>query len=99
MEFVRSEGLPIHIKSWCRDVEESAMAQAENLARHPALRRHVALMPDCHCGIGMPVCLCNGAGLGAVRCSMCPVFIWKQSLESLCLPAGSDRGHWCNTSN
>ena len=55
MEFVKSEGLPIHIKSWCRDIEESAMFQAENLARHPALRHHVALMPDCHCGIGMPI--------------------------------------------
>ena len=55
MEFVRSEGLPIHIKSWCREVEPSAMAQAENLARHPALRHHVALMPDCHCGIAMPI--------------------------------------------
>ena len=55
MEFVRSEGLPIHIKSWCREIEPSAMAQAENLARHPALRHHVALMPDCHCGIGMPI--------------------------------------------
>ena len=55
MEFVKSEGLPIHIKSWCRDIEESAMAQAENLARHPALRHHVALMPDCHYGIGMPI--------------------------------------------
>ncbi|MBQ9786822.1 MAG: RtcB family protein, partial [Lentisphaeria bacterium] len=40
---------------WCRDIEDTAMAQAENLARHPALRHHVALMPDCHCGIGMPI--------------------------------------------
>ena len=55
MEFVKSEGLPIHIKSWCRDIEDTAMAQAENLARHPALRHHVALMPDCHCGVGMPI--------------------------------------------
>lgn len=55
MEFVKDEGLPIHIKSWCADVEPTAMAQAENLARHPALRHHVALMPDCHCGIGMPI--------------------------------------------
>ena len=55
MEFVKSENLPIHIKSWCRDIEDTAMAQAENLARHPALRHHVALMPDCHCGIGMPI--------------------------------------------
>ena len=55
MEFVKSDGLPIHIKSWCRDIEDTAMAQAENLARHPALRHHVALMPDCHYGIGMPI--------------------------------------------
>ena len=55
MEFVKNDGLPIHIKSWCRDIETVAMAQAENLARHPALRHHVALMPDCHCGIGMPI--------------------------------------------
>ncbi|MBQ9775306.1 MAG: RtcB family protein [Lentisphaeria bacterium] len=55
MEFVKSDGLPIHIKSWCRDIEDTAMAQAENLARHVALRHHVALMPDCHCGIGMPI--------------------------------------------
>ena len=55
MEFVKSDGLPLHIKSWCRNIEESAMVQAENLARHPALRHHVALMPDCHCGIGMPI--------------------------------------------
>ena len=55
MEFVKSENLPIHIKSWCRDIEDSAMVQAEHLARHPALRHHVALMPDCHCGIGMPI--------------------------------------------
>ena len=55
MEFVKDEGLPIHIKSWCADVEPTAMAQAENLARHPVLRHFVALMPDCHCGIGMPI--------------------------------------------
>lgn len=55
MEFIKSDGLPIHIKSWCRDIEDTAMAQAENLARHPALRHHVALMPDCHFGIGMPI--------------------------------------------
>ena len=55
MEFAKSEGLRIHIKSWCRNIEDTAMAQAENLACHPALRHHVALMPDCHCGIGMPI--------------------------------------------
>ncbi|MGI5923255.1 MAG: RtcB family protein [Lentisphaeria bacterium] len=43
------------IKSWCEVVEAGAMKQAENLARHPALRHHVALMPDCHVGYGMPI--------------------------------------------
>lgn len=70
MEFVKSEGLPIPIKSWCRDIEESAMAQAENLARHPALRHHVALMPDCHCGIGMPI-----GGVIAVKDAVIPASV------------------------
>ncbi len=46
-------GLPI--KSWCTDVELGALEQAENLAAHPALTHHVALMPDCHQGYGMPI--------------------------------------------
>ncbi len=43
------------IKSWCENVEESAMSQAENLANHPKIYRHVAIMPDCHTGYGMPI--------------------------------------------
>ena len=43
------------IRSWCADVEEGALKQAENLSRHPALVSHVALMPDCHVGYGMPI--------------------------------------------
>lgn len=43
------------IRSWCADVEPGALAQAENLSRHPALFSHVALMPDCHQGYGMPI--------------------------------------------
>ena len=55
MEFVKNEAGQLPIKSWCADVEVTAMAQAENLSRHPVLRHFVALMPDCHCGIGMPI--------------------------------------------
>ena len=55
MEFINREDFKIHIRSWCPEIEPTAMVQAENLARHPALRHHVALMPDCHCGIGMPI--------------------------------------------
>ena len=48
-----SSSLPI--RSWCADVEPGALVQAENLSRHPALFSHVALMPDCHQGYGMPI--------------------------------------------
>ena len=43
------------IKSWCAVLDAEARSQAEDLARHPALRHHVALMPDCHPGYGMPI--------------------------------------------
>jgi len=43
------------IKSWCQEVEHDAMEQAKNLANHSQVFRHVALMPDCHVGYGMPI--------------------------------------------
>ena len=49
------EGWAMPIKSWCENCEEGAIKQAENLARHPALFHHVALMPDAHLGYGMPI--------------------------------------------
>ena len=55
MQWVTGENARIPIKSWCADVEPEAMQQARNLANHPTLRSHVALMPDCHCGYGMPI--------------------------------------------
>ena len=55
MEWVKNEEGALPVKSWCADVEAGALVQARNLARHPALRHHVALMPDCHNGYGMPI--------------------------------------------
>ena len=49
------EGWRMPIKSWCADCEEGAVKQAANLAQHPALFHHVALMPDAHLGYGMPI--------------------------------------------
>ena len=43
------------IKSWCEAVDPLALKQAYNLANHPAVAHHVALMPDCHVGYGMPI--------------------------------------------
>ena len=74
------------IKSWCLKVEPGAWQQAVNLANHPVVFRHVALMPDCHVGFGMPIggviatedaIIPNavgvdiGCGMGAVQTS-CP---------------------------
>ncbi len=86
MEWIKDEKkYKVHIKSWCRDVESMAMSQAEDLAQHPCVFRHVALMPDCHPGYGMPiggVIACRdavipnavgvdiGCGMGAVKTSI-----------------------------
>ncbi len=43
------------VLSWCREPGEKAMSQIANLANHPALFSHVAVMPDCHVGYGMPI--------------------------------------------
>ena len=51
----QDDSLRIPIKSWCENLEPGALQQAMNLARHPALERYVALMPDCHVGYGMPI--------------------------------------------
>jgi len=57
VEFVKYEDyyMTVPIKSWCRDVEDGAMEQAVNLSKHPSIFHHVALMPDCHEGYGMPI--------------------------------------------
>jgi tRNA-splicing ligase RtcB len=69
------------IKSWCADVDEGAMDQAINLANHPTLAMHVALMPDCHVGYGMPIggviaskdaVIPNAVGVD-IGCGMCAV--------------------------
>ena len=49
------EELKLSIKSWCDDLEDKAMEQAVNLSNHPVTEKHVALMPDCHVGYGMPI--------------------------------------------
>lgn len=86
MEWIKKEEqYRVPIKSWCNLVEDTALAQAVDLARHPAVYHHVALMPDCHPGYGMPiggVIACEnavipnavgvdiGCGMGAVKTSI-----------------------------
>ncbi len=71
----------IPIKSWCKPIEPSAFEQAVNLTALPFVFRHVALMPDCHTGYGMPIggviaCIDtvvpNAVGVD-IGCGMCAV--------------------------
>ena len=69
------------VKIWTNDVEDSAMRQIENLAALPFLHHHLAIMPDVHAGMGMPiggVLACDGAvipnAVGVdIGCGMCAV--------------------------
>lgn len=74
---VGTEKMPI--KMWLEDIEANALAQARNLANLPFVFKHVALMPDAHCGYGMPiggvlatrsVVIPNAVGMD-IGCGMC----------------------------
>lgn len=83
MEWIKKEeGFRVPVKSWCDEIDTGAWSQASDLARHPVVFKHVALMPDCHQGYGMPiggVIACTdavipnavgvdiGCGMGAVK--------------------------------
>ncbi len=49
-----------NILSWLPEeqIEESALQQIKNLARMPFIHEHVAVMPDCHYGLGATVGSC-----------------------------------------
>jgi len=77
----------VHVKMWLDDVEDSALKQINNLADLPFAFHHVAIMPDCHSGYGMPiggvlatkgVVLPNAVGVD-IGCGMCAV---KTSLRA-----------------
>jgi len=79
MKQIITEGCNIPLKMWLNDVEENALAQARNLANLPFVFKHVALMPDCHSGYGMPiggvlatkgVVIPNAVGVD-IGCGMC----------------------------
>ena len=53
LKVITAERLPI--KLWIDDIEEGALEQAKNMANLPFAFRHVAIMPDCHQGYGMPI--------------------------------------------
>ena len=74
------------VKIWTDNVEESAMRQIENLTTLPFLFHHLAIMPDVHAGMGMPIggvlackdaVIPNAVGVD-IGCGMCAVKTnWK----------------------
>jgi tRNA-splicing ligase RtcB len=56
--FYEKENQRIPIKIWLNNysnIEPECMQQALNLSNLPFVYKHVALMPDTHCGYGMPI--------------------------------------------
>ena len=74
------------VKIWTDNVEETAMRQIENLTTLPFLFHHLAIMPDVHAGVGMPIggvlacknaVIPNAVGVD-IGCGMCAVKTnWK----------------------
>ena len=74
------------VKIWTDYVEETAMQQIENLTTLPFLFHHLAIMPDVHAGMGMPIggvlackdaVIPNAVGVD-IGCGMCAVKTnWK----------------------
>ena len=80
------------VKIWTDYVEETAMRQIENLTTLPFLFHHLAIMPDVHAGMGMPIggvlacvnaVIPNAVGVD-IGCGMCAV---KTNLVAADIPA------------
>ena len=50
---ISTEKIPI--KLWLDDIDDNAMKQVKNIANLPFAFHHIAVMPDCHMGYGMPI--------------------------------------------
>ncbi|MBP1765463.1 MAG: ligase [Firmicutes bacterium] len=49
------EGSLVPVYSWTKEIEATAKEQIEHLAKLPFAYHHIAVMPDCHSGYGMPI--------------------------------------------
>ena len=85
-KIITSENIPI--KLWLDHLEEGALEQARNLANLSFAYKHIAIMPDCHVGYGMPiggilaakdVIIPNAVGVD-IGCGVCAV---KTSLKHI----------------
>ena len=76
------------VKIWTDYVEENAMQQIENLTTLPFLFHHLAIMPDVHAGMGMPiggVLACKDAVIpNAVGVDIgCGMLVWDLGFDNI----------------
>lgn len=64
---VKTDDMRYPLKVWASNVEDSAIEQAKDIARHPACAGPVCLMPDAHFGVGMPI-----GGVAVLDHAVCP---------------------------
>lgn len=97
MRVLSTEKIPI--KLWLDDIEAGALRQAKNLANLPFAFHHVAIMPDCHQGYGMPiggilatrdVVVPNAVGVD-IGCGMCALKTSLAGVERETLKAMLER--------
>jgi len=79
--YTPEDNMNVPIKIWADNVEDGAIKQLINLSKLPFIFKHVAAMPDCHQGYGMPiggvmatnkVIIPNAVGVD-IGCGMCAV--------------------------
>ncbi len=99
MKVIKNGLMPIKI--WADEVDGKAMKQIMDLASLPFVYRHIAIMPDVHAGMGMPiggvmatrgVVVPNavgvdiGCGMCAVKTSLCSRELSRNVLEEKIVP-------------
>jgi len=52
---IEYEGSRVPVYSWTNEIETTAKEQIEHLSKLPFAYHHIAIMPDCHSGYGMPI--------------------------------------------
>ncbi len=87
-QVINTERIPI--KLWIEDIEDGALEQAQNMSNLPFAFRHIAIMPDSHQGIGMPiggvlatngVIIPNAVGVD-IGCGMCALKTSMTEIET-----------------
>lgn len=88
----------VPIQLWVDNLEKGALKQVINLANLPFAYKHIAIMPDCHQGFGMPiggvlatedVVIPNAVGVD-IGCGMCAI---KTNLTTLSKKELTDIAH------